>query len=251
MKVLYLLLVSLTLVSCNTTSKEPTSTARNDNSLNFKIQGSIKSELEVLDAKVNLMGFFVAPRFYGAINDDSTFEIDFPAEFIDTTAAAIQQYNTSDGAVYELSGTTLSDYFTSNYTIESSGLQQPAALAGKYYSFNTSSNQVLLPYSSSSFFKTIVDGQNNETGYYYYFLYSNGPFKLKGIEVETYESSNATMLEQKTEYDIVGEKGWNILKYEVAATAVFDQDARMATSIKHTSVPSIPLDFRWILIDSQ
>jgi hypothetical protein len=240
-----LLIPILCFLSCK--EKTETKDARKDNSNSLTISGKLPVQIDSIQ-QINIMGFFVDPLYSGKILTSGEFEIILLDNFTDSTAVAIDKYNQSPEAQYRLEPTTIADYFSITDEIEAGGMNEKAALAGKYYTFATDEGMTIYPFSSKEFLESVVSGNLNTAGYYYYFLFSEGPFSLSGdyaIDLGTSEKGDS--ISQTYHYDVKGDKGWNILKYTAADVKNLNDSIQVAKSIKQESVKDLPLDLEWLV----
>ncbi|MBF4982794.1 hypothetical protein FNJ87_00040 [Nonlabens mediterrranea] len=176
-------------------------------------------------AQLNIMGFFVDPLFKGEVNTNGVLKINFPNQFISTSQAAFDKYNSSGDAGYELSAIGLEDVFSPLENLTISNPDAKIALAGKYYGFETYENGNrtgrIFPGSSKEFITYNMNPEKYDpvVGHFYMWLYSDSVTSINGTNSSPVEVDESGMVikESKREYHVTLNEGWNIVKYSVSA----------------------------------
>ncbi len=239
-----LLLVFIVVLSaCKDESKKP---EEQPESNSLVVEGKVNVDLDA-PAQINIMGFFVDPVYAGVISKSGEFTIELPESFTDSTTAAFKKYNNSPDAQYMLEDTKLGDYFIGVDDLNSSGLSNAAALAGKYYTFSSDAGVTIYPYTSAEFMEDVIQGNNSVAGSYYYFLYSDGDFQIKGEQETDLGTMESIPVNQTTTYNVEGKDGWNILKYSAGEVVSINDTLQIVTSRSHSTVDRIPTNFKWLV----
>lgn len=235
----------ITMSSCKTnTSEEKTNASQ--------IQGSLVG-YEAGQAKINIMGFFVAPQFDGVLNTDGNFSIDLPTNFTDVTQTSFTEYNTQSGAAYELSAIGINDVFSPLEDLEITGENTAIALAGKYYGFELYNKETkigrLFPGSSKDFIEYNInpDKFSPLEGYFYMWLYSAGDITIKGSNnsaLEADDEGKITLKSSRT-YNIELKHGWNIVKYTVQSVMIDSNGNPQVLKSAFSTVNNAQNDIQW------
>ncbi|AGC78651.1 hypothetical protein LX97_02588 [Nonlabens dokdonensis] len=219
------LLFLLIVASCKTPTsndKETKTTSNIDEAATaITLKGTVSNH-NGMAGDINIMGYFVQPEFYGALNQDGSFEIRLPEDFDKITTKAFNTYNSSDVADYQLNYNTALESFPNAANVSFSGKESRLAYVGKYYRFEVNTGDrsaYLYPASSENFVKYVVGTKDAvpETGFNYYYIYAKEPFSIDGNTTydNLFEDGTEEVYTRTDHYDLNIKKGWNLLRYEI------------------------------------
>lgn len=246
----------LCITSCKTSSDEkeinPHELIQKDS---LQIKGILINK-ENISGNLNVMGFFVEPMSSGILNSDGSISITLPASFDKITQTAFNTYNNQDSAAYRLKMNTVGQSFSNLDGLETKGLENEIALAGKFYGFTVYKHDdrdgAVYPTSSPEFMTYIIEQKQEGalTGFYYAFMYATKESIIKGkTTFEGYldEQTNSTF-KRIEEYDITLNPGWNIVKYEILKTEKTAQNTSVPAHVKQYTVNELEKNTPWFHI---
>lgn len=249
-KLLFLFL--LIVASCKTpTSNEKdirNSSNNEEEDTAITLKGTVSNH-NGMSGDINIMGYFVQPEFYGALDADGSFEIRLPEDFDKITTKAFNTYNSSDVADYQLNYNTALESFPNTANVSFIGKESRLAYVGKFYRFEVitgDTSAYLYPASSENFVKYVVGTKDAvpETGFNYYYIYAKEPFSINGSTTynNLFEDGTEEVYTRTDHYDLDIKKGWNVLRYEIKQleeSSIGTQEIEEST-VSNVAINSIP-----------
>ena len=92
--------------------------------------------------------------------------------------------------------------------------------------------------------------ENISPGYYLSWIFIESPAAASGeCAVPTYTGNGDEMYEDTTVMDLKLEKGWNLLKYEIAETFTSATGKTYASKTRVSRLEALPEDVQWVAVD--
>lgn len=219
---LFFSLIAL-LIGCKTSNKETLSPDIEISKDALIIENVLKNP-NGTSGKINIMGYFVAPFYQGALKEDGSFKITLPPDFDQITARAFETHNSSSIADYKLQYSTALESFPDADGLSFKQKDARLAFAGKYYRFEITgmhNSSYIYPASSENFVRFVVGTTDAvpETGYHYYYIYAKDSFSIHGDSTtdNLFEDGSEEIYKRTDSYNLNINTGWNLIRYEVNA----------------------------------